>query len=291
MRYAAEGNIDLMPAGHTHAGQYFPGPALHASCILYSGCNTVWVQRPEPEATSGAHDRSESQARPDVAAAPPRLVKIRAKKEVDILERLVYFILMKRIHNKEDIVQIGLDIILSNGFNATGVEAILKQAKVPKGSFYNFFSSKEEFGLAIIDKFVAERGEVFYPIFSDESLPPLERVKKSFETLIARFEGDNCTMGCLIGNLGQEMSDHFENVRQRLEESLQMWIRWLTTLLLQAQQENTIPADMDAEMLAENVISSFQGALLRSKVKKSPEPLRNFIHLYFDIFLAQGEGD
>jgi TetR/AcrR family transcriptional repressor of nem operon len=198
---------------------------------------------------------------------------------------------MKRIHNKEDIVQIGLDIVLSRGFNATGVEAILKQAKVPKGSFYNFFSSKEEFGLAIIDKFVAERGEVFYPIFSDESLPPLERVKKSFETLIARFEGDNCTMGCLIGNLGQEMSDHFENVRQRLEESLQMWIRWLTTLLLQAQQENTIPADMDAEMLAENVISSFQGALLRSKVKKSPEPLRNFIHLYFDIFLAQGEGD
>jgi TetR/AcrR family transcriptional repressor of nem operon len=196
---------------------------------------------------------------------------------------------MKRIHNKEDIVQVGLDLVLSRGFNATGVEAILKQANVPKGSFYNFFSSKEEFGLAIIDKFVAERVAVLSPIFSDESLPPLERVKKSFETLIAIFEGNDCFKGCLIGNLGQEMSDQFENVRQRLEESLQMWIKWLTTLLLQAQKKNTIPANLDVEILAENLISSFQGALLRSKVKKSPEPLRNFIHLYFDIFLAQGE--
>jgi TetR/AcrR family transcriptional repressor of nem operon len=194
---------------------------------------------------------------------------------------------MKRIHNKEDIIQVGLDIVLSRGFNATGVEAILKQAKVPKGSFYNFFSSKEDFALAIIDKFVAGREEVFSPIFSNDSLPPLKRIRKSFETLIATFEGDDCTKGCLLGNLGQEMSDQSDNVRRRLEESLQMWIRELTALLLKAQKQEAIPADMNAEMLAENLISSFQGALLRSKVKKSPEPLKNFIHLYFDMFLTQ----
>jgi TetR/AcrR family transcriptional regulator, transcriptional repressor for nem operon len=196
---------------------------------------------------------------------------------------------MKRTHNKDDIIKIGLDLVLSRGFNATGVEAILKQANIPKGSFYNFFSSKEEFGLAIIDKFVADRFEDLYPIFSDQSLPPLERVKKSFETLIELFEGAECSKGCLIGNLGQEMADHFENVRQRLEKSLQEWTKGVSRLLLQAQKENAITADMNVEMLAENLISSFQGALLRSKVKKSPDPLRNFIHLYFDRFLAQRE--
>ena len=196
---------------------------------------------------------------------------------------------MKRIHNKDDIVQVGLDIVLSRGFTATGVEAILKQANVPKGSFYNFFSSKEEFALAIIDKYVAGRNELFYPIFSDDSLPPLERVKKSFQTLIELFAGEECSKGCLIGNLGQEMSDQFETVRQRLEQALQTWTAGLTTLLTQAQKENAIPADLDPEMVAENLVSSFQGALLRSKVKKSPEPLRNFMHLYFDSFLARRE--
>jgi len=196
---------------------------------------------------------------------------------------------MKRIHNKEDIVQIGLDLVLSRGFNATGVEAILKQANIPKGSFYNFFSSKEEFGLAIIDKFVAERSELFSPIFVDESLSPLERIRKSFEALTADFESNDCSKGCLLGNLGQEMSDHFENVRLRLEQSLQNWQSGLFQLLLQAQKEHAIPADIDAKMLAENLIASAQGALLRSKVKKSSAPLRNFIHFYFDIFLARKE--
>ncbi len=196
---------------------------------------------------------------------------------------------MKRTHNKEDIVQVGLELVLSRGFNATGVEAILKQANIPKGSFYNFFSSKEEFALAIIDKFVADRVELFSPIFSDHSLPPLERVKKSFETLIETFEGSECSKGCLIGNLSQEMADQFENVRQRLEKSLQEWTKGVSWLLLQAQREHAIPADMNVEMLAENLIASFQGALLRSKVKKSSEPLNNFIHLYFDVFLAQRE--
>lgn len=197
---------------------------------------------------------------------------------------------MKRIHNKEDIVQIGLDLVLSGGFNATGVEAILKQANIPKGSFYNFFSSKEEFALEIIDKYFADRVEFLQPIFNDESLPPLERIKKSFETIMLVFECNDCSKGCLLGNLGLEMSDHFENVRQRLEQSLQIWTRSLSGLLLQAQKEQAITADMEVEMLAENLISSFQGALLRSKVKKSTEPLRNFIHLYFDVFLARREG-
>ncbi|GFO67788.1 TetR family transcriptional regulator [Geomonas limicola] len=197
---------------------------------------------------------------------------------------------MKRVHKKEDIVKVGLDIVLSKGFNATGVEAILKKANIPKGSFYNFFSSKEDFALEIIDQFFADRVEILQPIFNSESLPPLARIKKSFETIMSVFEDNDCSKGCLLGNLGLEMSDHFEKVRQRLEQSLQSWTTELSGLLLRAQKEQTIPADMDVEMLAENLISSFQGALLRSKVKKSTEPLKNFIHLYFDVFLSRREG-
>jgi TetR/AcrR family transcriptional repressor of nem operon len=152
-----------------------------------------------------------------------------------------------------------------------------------------FFSSKEEFALAIIDKFVADRAEIFSPIYNDESLPPLERIRKSFESVVALFAGDNCTKGCLIGNLSLEMSDQFEKVRQRLELSFHNWTKVLARLLLQAQNENTISLNINAEMLAENMISSFEGALLRSKVKKSSEPLKNFIHLYFDVFLGQKE--
>lgn len=194
---------------------------------------------------------------------------------------------MKRIHSKEALLQVGLDLVWSRGFNATGIEAILKEAKIPKGSFYNFFSSKEEFSLAVIDKFVAGRREVLSPILNDVSLPPIERVKKSFETFITAFEEDGCYKGCLLGNLGQEMSDQSENVRKRLEHSLHIWENSVSDVLLQAQNESSLPKHIDVKMLAENMIASFQGAVLRSKIKKSSEPLRSFIHLYFNVFLAQ----
>ena len=157
---------------------------------------------------------------------------------------------------------------------------------MPKGSFYNFFSSKEEFGLAVIDLFLSEMAALRQPITEDVSLPPLMRIRKSFEVLIARFEDNNCSKGCLIGNLSLEMSDQFEGVRQHLKNALQRWIDSLAAILEEAREEGTLTTDVDSAVLAENLVTSYEGALLLAKVKKSVEPLKNFIHLYFDIFLA-----
>lgn len=192
---------------------------------------------------------------------------------------------MKRIHNKEDIVQIGLEKILSNGFNATGVEAILKLAKSPKGSFYNFFSSKEAFCLEVIDKYLEDVASDFQVIFTDTSIAPLERVRKSFEARIALFESYHCTKGCLLGNLGLELSDMHERVRERLMNGLQGWEKSVSELLSEAQKDGALLAELDVDVLAENLIASFQGALLCAKIKKSVLPLNNFINLYFNTFL------
>jgi TetR/AcrR family transcriptional regulator, transcriptional repressor for nem operon len=192
---------------------------------------------------------------------------------------------MRRIHNKEDIIKIGLEIMVSKGFNATGVEAILKQAKIPKGSFYNFFSSKEAFCLEIIDVYLEGVSAVFQPIFTNNAIPPLMRIQKSFEARIALFKSYNCTKGCLLGNLGLEMSDDYESVRQRLMQGIFEWEKQIAALLRQAQEDNTLPTSLDITVLAENLIASFQGALLCAKIKKSIEPVNNFIDLYFKLFL------
>ena len=112
-------------------------------------------------------------------------------------------------------------------------------------------------------------------------------IRKCFEGLIAVFENNDCYKGCLIGNMSLEMSDQFEMIRQRLEIVLQRWIKGCSDLILEAQKKKEISSDLDPEMLAESLISSFQGALLRAKVKKSSAPLKNFIYLYFERFLVQ----
>jgi TetR/AcrR family transcriptional regulator, transcriptional repressor for nem operon len=52
---------------------------------------------------------------------------------------------------RDDIIRVGLEILGEKGFNSCGIDAVLKTAKIPKGSFYYYFPSKEEFGLAVLD--------------------------------------------------------------------------------------------------------------------------------------------
>jgi len=193
---------------------------------------------------------------------------------------------MRRTHTKDNIVRTGLQIMLTKGFNGTGVEAILKQADVPKGSFYNYFPSKEEFGLAVIDQFRADVGAISQPILTGSSLPPMERLRTFFECLTDRFEENHCTQGCLVGNLGLEMSDQSETLRHRLDEGLSGWTAAIASVLVEAQDAKALPADLDPKLLAGTLVSSFEGAILFGKVKKSVKPLRSFIFLFFDHFLA-----
>ena len=56
---------------------------------------------------------------------------------------------------KEKILETGAQIVRRKGFNNTGLIEVLKETGVPKGSFYFYFSSKEQFGLALIDVYTS----------------------------------------------------------------------------------------------------------------------------------------
>jgi TetR/AcrR family transcriptional repressor of nem operon len=175
-----------------------------------------------------------------------------------------------------------MGIIARHGFNSTGIEAILKQAHVPKGSFYHYFSSKQEFGLQVLDYFAAGIDRIFTAQLTDDSLSPLTRFRKCVESLVVRFEENNCSVGCLVANLGQELADQNEDFRVRLDGVFRCWMRHFERCLREAGSAGEIPVESSPELLAEVFVSGFEGALLVSKVMKSSAPLRNFISFFFE---------
>jgi TetR/AcrR family transcriptional regulator, transcriptional repressor for nem operon len=183
---------------------------------------------------------------------------------------------------RSEIIRAGMGIIARHGFNSTGIEAILKQARVPKGSFYHYFSSKQEFGLQVLDHFATGIDRIFTAMLFDDSLSPLICFRKCVESLVVRFEENNCSVGCLVANLGQELADQNEEFRLRLAGVFRSWTRHFERCLRDAQGAGEIPGDSSPELLAEVFISGFEGALLVSKVMKSSAPLRNFINFYFE---------
>lgn len=171
------------------------------------------------------------------------------------------------------------------GFNSAGLAAILKEANVPKGSFYHFFSSKQEFGLTILDHFALGVERVFTSFLRDDTAPPLVRLRNCIESLTAKFESNNCSIGCFAANMGQELADVNEAFREKLQGVFCSWAGHFETCLREAQESGQISRQVSPESLALFFLSGFEGALLLSKVMKSPAPLKNFTAVFFEMLV------
>lgn len=196
--------------------------------------------------------------------------------------------LMEKRDTRSEIIRVGMELIATQGYGATGIGAVLQVAKVPKGSFYHYFPSKEDFGLAVIDRF-AEGYERFVCAFLQEpGVAPLQRLRNYLDAVAEAvgLEEDGCVRGCLIGNLGQELAAQNETFRVRLEKIFGTWQGHLAATLDQARAAGEIAADLDSRCMAGVLLSGLQGALLRSKVQRSAQPVRELNDALFARLLV-----
>ena len=156
---------------------------------------------------------------------------------------------------------------------------------MPKGSFYHYFKSKEEFGLAVIDAFAERLEQRLQTFLDDPEVGPLDRIRNFLENALVRLQQTNCTKGCLIGNLGQELADVNERFRSRLEEVFVLWKERFADCLKEAQAKGQLSTDVDPEQVAGFILASWEGAILRSKVMKSTQPMKDFIDIAFSSIL------
>ena len=188
---------------------------------------------------------------------------------------------MKRTHRRNDLIQAGRDIVIRQGFNAAGLNDILTTAGVPKGSFYYYFASKEDFGLAIIEDFALKYSERLQATLEDERFSPLTRLNNYFEMGIADMRACQCANGCLIGNLAQELSAQNELFRDRLNQILSDWEQQFAKCLQAAYEGGEITGDRNWTDLAKFTLSGWEGAILQAKVTKSVAPMQTFVQVLF----------
>ncbi|MCF6245736.1 MAG: TetR/AcrR family transcriptional regulator [Desulfobacula sp.] len=175
---------------------------------------------------------------------------------------------------KHKILEAGARIIHHKGFHHTGIQEVLNAAGVPKGSFYFYFKSKDDFGLHIIDFFNAMYIGMLEPILTDKDLSPLKRIEKIFDYYTDVFEKRDYQCGCPIGNLSQEMGDLNPAFSDKLTASVEMMANIYQNILDEAKDSDDIAKDLDTSQMAEFIVSSWHGALIKMKINRSVEPLR-----------------
>jgi TetR/AcrR family transcriptional regulator, transcriptional repressor for nem operon len=181
-----------------------------------------------------------------------------------------------RTNIREEIIRKGAELIHAQGFKATGLQQILQAAGIPKGSFYFYFKSKEDFGLEIIDYFSAIISGIFTRYLSDKKVPPMRRLEKLFEYFESIFQKSGYTLGCPIGNLSLELADTNERLRAHLEVVIESLISQIELCLKEARRDKSLPASLNTADTAHFIFHGFEGAVLNMKVVKSVEPFRVF---------------
>ncbi len=187
-------------------------------------------------------------------------------------------------NTKLTILEHGARIVHKKGFNNTGIKEILDKACVPKGSFYHYFKSKEAFGLSLLDYYAGIFIGKAKQIYSEDG-PPLLKLKRLFDDFSGIFASNGCELGCPIGNMSQEMGDLNTAFRLKLEDIFKMMQSQVMIFLDEARQRDELPKSTNTSDMADFIINSWEGSVLRMKALKSTEPLLLFDRMIFGRLL------
>lgn len=192
---------------------------------------------------------------------------------------------MKKRNTREILIGEGLKAFLVNGFEGIGIQPILQRAGVTKGSFYNFFPSKEAYALEVIEAY-SLRYETFRMRSFAKDVSPLTRLWAYFEDLETEMEQTPETAGCLYGVLSQTTTPHNEALRNRVKAAFAHWQAQMADLLEEAQSAGELEADVDAADLAGAIIDAYEGAVIRIRAEGDMKPMRRFRELTLKRLLA-----
>lgn len=181
---------------------------------------------------------------------------------------------------RQRLIDTGLPLLLQQGYNDLGLQELLDRAGVPRGSFYHHFGSKREFALQVMDHYMVEVHRGLDETLADTSKPPLERVRGFFEASGEKYRQEGY-LGCLLGGLGQELSGINEVFREKVEQCFAEIAERLAECLEQARQAGDLPADSDPRAMADRLVDCWEGAALRSRLRRSAAPLGEMLDFCF----------
>ena len=180
---------------------------------------------------------------------------------------------------KERILDAAEGLMLEKSFHSVGLNEILKAVKVPKGSFYHHFESKEQFGVELLRHYVAEstayKTRLLLPPSPEPD--PLLRLLTYFESNIAKATECQGKCPCLVIKLASEVGTFSEPMRQVLSQGTREWTGVFQRVLEEGLEKGMVAPAIRPALMAPVILDLWTGAMQRASTTRSVAPLREAI--------------
>lgn len=187
---------------------------------------------------------------------------------------------------REKIIESGVTTLHERGFAGAGVREITAEAGVPQGCFTNHFRSKEAFGVTVLDRYHDRTQAIMDRTLRDPCRRPVQRLEAYFDAITDLLRAAGWRYGCLVGNMSLEAPEHSELLRGSLIGIYTSLTQAFADVVRAGQVAGEIRSDIDADDVATFLLSSWEGAMMRMKVDRSPKPIEQFKRVLFAAVLC-----
>ena len=187
---------------------------------------------------------------------------------------------------RERILAAGAILFGKKGFNGCGLTEVLQLAGVPKGSFYHYFGSKEEFGVALIERARDAHLAELRPLLTDRRMTAVQRLQAVFAQARKECAATGPTVECLIPKLALETASLSEPVHAAVKCAYQQWSAIMAQVIREGQAAGEIARKHDADRLANVLVMLWEGAAIRMQIERNISPLDDFQAFVFDTLLG-----
>ncbi|MEM9361373.1 MAG: TetR/AcrR family transcriptional regulator [Bacteroidota bacterium] len=178
------------------------------------------------------------------------------------------------------LIEKGMMLLWSKGYNATSVKDIVDAAEVPKGSFYFYFDSKEDFAVKAIEMYFGKTFPPALEILQDKKVGPRQRLINFYEHRGRMLKEEfNCKMGCMGCNLANEMGEHSESIRKAIENKTNLVKGYICQVVEEAQNYGEMDDSIEAMDWVNFIEDAGKGSMVSMKEMDSCYPIDNFLRM------------
>ena len=181
--------------------------------------------------------------------------------------------------SKERILAGAKELFLSRGYTATTVDAICEKAELTKGSFYYFFESKEDLGLAVLDWSLRRSTQMLASASYARILDPLEKAFAFLEHL-EKCSPEIWSGGCLLGSFSLELADTNSRMQQAVSGMFQAVADDFAKQLQPIAAQCTGKQAPSASEFADTLLGILEGSIILAKAHRDPTRIPKAIRAF-----------
>jgi TetR/AcrR family transcriptional repressor of nem operon len=182
----------------------------------------------------------------------------------------------RSVRKRAEIIDVGSRLTFEQGYHGTSIKDIVDAIGMQKGSFYNYFPSKEEFIIEALEYHF----ESYFLLLTTELKTgpgsPVKRIVKLFRNYPGKVSSNVFSPLSFKIKVCSELSISHPHIDELVSRSIVVIRDGIADCLAEARDRGEISDDLDVRIVADFILYSWKGYILHADTARNKNTMDEF---------------